>query len=484
MNKRIPVLLALLLLSGCAAEKPEPASEPTVEQVTMVVTADSIRRLEDYPELKKADLTGSTCYDALEAYHKAHADVDVQYTVSVGSRQADWQAQGLTLNRGEYSFDDLMEGLRHLPELSQLDLPLTELSEEQLDQLRKRYGNVDVECTVELLGTELRSDVEELDLSELTSEGLDEAIEKLPMLPKVQRVEMMDGEGKSRLSLSEVHRLQEILPDAFFHYSFELFGKTVSTDDESVEIVNRRIGDKGEEEARQALDILKNCKYFALDNCHFSNEVMAQMREDYRGRTKVVWRIFFANHGSCRTDRTVLRYVYNLYDYNCADLKYCEDAEYIDFGHNESLTDCSWVANMKNLKAIILSGSLINDLSAFENCENLEFLEIAYCSRISDLSPLKNCKNLIMLNTSFTSVEDTSPLDELPLERFCSVSSKIPVEEQERFQELHPDCLTLFRGKQPYGYCWRYHEDGCTPTDYYAHLKEVFGYPTPSETYW
>lgn len=333
---------------------------------------------------------------------------------------------------------------------------------------------------VELPCGRVDKEAAELDLSCLTREQVESTAKQLPLLKKVTRVEL----GTSELTPADVLRLQQALPEAEFHYCFTLLGQPVCTTDTAVEIVNGEASGDYEQELRQALELMRNCQSLRLDNCGVDNEVMAQIREDYRDRTKVVWRVFFAKKGSCMTDRKVIRYVYNMDDSNCSALKYCEDAEYVDFGHNETLTDCSWAAGMPRLKAAILSGSLVSDLSGFAACEDLEFLELAYCSRVKDLSPLENCRKLKMVNTSFTGVSDFSPLNGAPLERLCSVSSKAPPQEQERFRQVHPDCLTLFRGKQPYGYCWRYEKDGCTPTSYYALLKEVFHYPDTHDTTW
>ena len=57
--------------------------------------------------------------------------------------------------------------------------------------------------------------------------------------------------------------------------------------------------------------------------------------------------------GGCLTDRTVIRHVYGLYDYNSANLIYCEDAEFLDFGHNEILKQCDFVAGMPKLRAVM-----------------------------------------------------------------------------------------------------------------------------------
>ena len=192
--------------------------------------------------------------------------------------------------------------------------------------------------------------------------------------------------------------------EAHFHYVFDLFGKQVSTDDERIEFRNKRLGEKYEEELRQALEILRDCDYFLLENCRFDNELLAQLRDEYRGRTKIVWRIYFAKQGSCLTDRTILRYVYNVTNSTVSQLKYCEDVEYIDFGHNDTLSDWSWAAYMPNLKAIIVSGSMIKDLTPFASCKNLEFLELSNCGYLTDLTPLSQCTALQRLNISYTKI--------------------------------------------------------------------------------
>ena len=47
---------------------------------------------------------------------------------------------------------------------------------------------------------------------------------------------------------------------------------------------------------------------------------------------------------------------------------------------------------------------------------------------------------------------------------------------QNQFKEWHPDCLSRFTGKQPYGYGWRYIDNGITYNDYYANMRIVFRY--------
>ncbi len=312
------------------------------------------------------------------------------------------------------------------------------------------------------------------------------------MLPNLTAVELMDGAGQSKLSKEDVKTLMAAAPDAAFHYTFDFFGETLSTDDEEVKLSGKKIGDEGEAEVRAALDLLTNCKRFVLDNCQISNEVMAKIREDYRDRTKVVWRVYFGK-GSSLTDAQLMRAVGDLLDSNCSDLIYCEDVVCIDLGHNEWLTDTSFIAGMVNLEYCIISGAPIKDLTPFANCKKLKFLEIAFCEYLTDATPLAQCESLEMLNISNTHITDLTPLDDLPLTHLCAKVnpvgvSRVPKEEQERFVAKHPDCWTTFTGEQPYGPGWRYDEDGITPLPYYQQIRDWLLYDiyprTPNHTGW
>jgi hypothetical protein len=223
---------------------------------------------------------------------------------------------------------------------------------------------------------------------------------------------------------------------------------------------------------------------------------MAQLRNDYRDRTKIVWRVEFGK-GSTLTDVVAIRATHGLKDSTNKNLIYCEDVRFMDLGHNGEegsayLRDVSFVTGMPNLEAIILSGAYITDLTPFSGCKNLKFLEIAFCGMVQDLSPLAGCTSLEMLNIGSIKLTDLSALDNLPMTHlmarmYPSGKCPIPAEEQARFQELHPDCWASFTGSQPYGDGWRYDENG-DELPYYAMLRDVFKYDQdpniPNHTGW
>lgn len=478
------------LLPECEVEWDVPFQGKAIPNYTKsleitALTDDDIRMLVYFPKLQEIDATGCTDYTALENLTYAYPELTIRYFVDFGGMKFDPATQELVLEEGTYAYEDLMENLVHLPRISKLSFPRTTLTLAQLEEIKLLFPGVQLEYSVLFRGEEWDPATTEMDLSDLTSEEVEQVAKELAYFPNLARVELMDAEGKSALTLTDVQTLQEAAPTATFHFTYTFYKVTFSTTDTQVEFVNKYMKDKDEPEIRQILDIMDDCETMIFNNCHISNTVMASIRDDYRGQIKIVWRVFFGNGGSCLTNREVIKMVYGLTNGNSKALMYCEDARFIDFGHNESLTDISFIAYMPKLEAIILSGSPIRDLTPFKNHENLYFLEIAYCSYIEDLSPLSSCPNLGMLNISYTKVTDLSPLDGLTLDRLTLVKTPVEDEEIERFVTLQPDCWTVHKGDQPYGKGWRYEEDG-SQSEYYKMLasKDIFNYKHTSDTNW
>jgi len=456
------------------------------EVLTLSVLAEEdLDMLSWFPKLRKIDASACEDLDMVETLKEAYPELEVTYFVSLGSIVYPPDTTELVLEDGTYDHALMLENLAHLPQLTSLSFPRTTLTLEQLDEIGAKYPGISLSYTVSFRGQEMDPAITEMDLSDLTPEEVEQVARELKAFPNLETVELMDASDKSQLSLTDVQTLQEAAPGATFHYSFLFYNKKLSTTDTEVEYRNTWMKDSDEEQIRQILDVMDQCTKFTFNNCHIGNEVMSSIREDYRGRTKIVWRIFFGNGGSCLTDREVIKMVYGLTNANSKALMYCEDAKYIDFGHNETLTDISFVAYMPKLEAIILSGSPITDLSPFEGNTSLYFLEIAYCSRITDLTPLAGCTNLGMLNFSYCGVTDLSPIDELPITNLTFVKTPVSDEEVTRYKELNPDCWTVNSGSQPYGVGWRYNRDD-SQAEYYKKLAsaEVFNYANTSDTLW
>lgn len=483
---------AALILSGCgrnhapaeqAAAVPTAAvTAPTVattedpaltqEELTAVLEENQLYTLSRYPSLKRLDLSGSTCYSAILQYIQDHPEVAVTYTVDLGGTQVRNDTESITLTPDAFDYSALLENLQYLPAVSGITFPELSLDAAQLAALREAYPQIALDYTIELFGNTYGPDTDTLDLSYMESSRVEEAAGKLGLLPNLTSVKLSNS-----LSMEQVARLQDSNPGAVFEYSFYLFNQTLSTTTETVEFKNLNIGDEGEGKIRQALDILDSCSRFVLDNCKVSFEILAAIREDYREKTNVVWRVNFGDNYryTAMTDDEMIRAVYHVSDENVTPLKYCEGAKYIDMGHNEYLTDLSFVSGMPNLEAFIGSGSAVKELTGFENCKKLYWLELANCLALTNIDALAGCESLGYLNISYCKATSYMALDGLPLERFICLNPRASTEEQNTFLSIHPGCRVVYYGYSNPFTPWRYDDNGKTYNQYYKEvIRQVF----------
>lgn len=486
-----------LALSGCGGEPVEttvPTFEPIVlptappketvvetnpneeiETLTVVMDAGELYTLDHYPNLKSVDLSGSICYGAILDYVENHPQVDVTYTVSLGGMEVSSKDTSATLAAGSFDYHTLLANLRYLPGLISLKVPENALTAEQTAELMEAYPGIALDYSITLFGSTYSPETAQLDLSSMTGDQIEEACSKLPLMSKVTDVTLSNS-----LSFEQVNRLQDAAPHITYHYSFSLFGKTISTADTEILYKDLSLGADDEAKIRQALPILDRCQRFVLDDCGLENEVLAKLREDFRDGPKVVWRVYFGvgNRYNTLTDDDVIRCVENVTDSTCGPMKYLEDVVHADLGHNDTLTDLSFIGYMTKLETLIVSGCSVSDISGFENCKNLIWLEMSNCGKLKDITPLAGCKSLRYLNLSFTGVKSYEALDSLPLERFMCLSPKASTKEQNTFTTIHPkgECITVFYGyTNPYGYGWRYNDNGKTMFWYYKDvIREVF----------
>ena len=502
--KKIAVLFcvaAMLLCSGCGGGKPEetvvteppvitlppaPTEEETVpqtdpreeiEHLSAVMQAGEIYTLDYYPNLKSVDLSGSPCYDTILHYMEKHPQVDVTYTVSFGSGEISNKDTSATLAEGSYDPALLLENLRFLPALTSLTLRNPTMTAQEATSLEEAYPDIDLNYTVELLGNTYDAATTELDLSGMSASQVDEVLPRLGLLTNLASVKLSNS-----LSFADVDKLQAANPSAVFDYSFQLFGKTISTADKEIVYKGHSIGNEGEEKLREALTILDGCERFVLDNCGLDNEVLAKLRDDFRDQVKVVWRVYFGTNGryNTLTDDDTIRAVYNVTDATCGPMKYLEDVKYMDIGHNDQLSDLSFVSYMPELEVLIASESGVKDLTGFDNCKKLTWLELAYCYKLENIDALAGCDGLKYLNLSYSKVKTLEALDGLRLERFVYLKPKASTAEQNTFISIHPksECITVFYGySMPYSYGWRYDDNGKTMFWYYKDvIRKVFNY--------
>lgn len=421
--KKAPVILALvtaamlLCLTGCEMPKfvnaedyyvYEADAPRPVTRLKTVVTAETIGELEQYPDLQRLDLTGSTCYSEMLEYVLAHPDVTVLYDVEILGKQYPRETVSINLSGLEQAqVNGVAQLLRHFPDL--------------------RY------------------------------------------------VELMKEDGTCNLSYEDVRTLQSAAPNAAINYMFELFGQQISLGATSLEFTNVMIGDEGLSRIRDAITKMPRLQSIRLDNCGTTSEAMDALRQEYLS-LDIHWRVWFGKY-TCMTDETMLRLTNGLKNEHIGEMKYLTEAVYVDLGHNEYLSDLSFFEYMPNVKVLILSGTAVSDVTPLKNLKQLEWLELVFCDYLKDITPLEGCTGLKYLNISITRVSQLDALKNIPLERMVALQmSQLAQSEREEFAEAHPDALRVWWGTQPYGYGWRYSDQGYTFYKYYAEMREIFKY--------
>lgn len=456
------------------------ASNATELTVTSLTQEDLDIIYRYLPDVTKLDASGCHAYDLLEQFQRERSQCLVVYQVELGGSSADSKATELTLLPQDFQLETLRENLPHLSQVGAITFQSTELLPQELEALKAEFPEITIQATVNILGMECDSNTERLDLSDMTSQDVEAVSKQLALLPNLTYVELMNGDG-SRLEMADVKILKDSTPGVTFNYAFDFYGETINTADKEVVIRGLKIGDEGETNVRAALDLMDGCDRFVLDSCGLSNELLAKLRDDYRGKTKVVWRARVAE-GNILTDVECLYLIEDLTDRNCQNLIYFEDVRFLDAGHNENgrWTDLSFVSGMPNLETIIISGSSVADLTGIENCKKLRVFESGYCGYIKDITPLAGCESLERVNISFTSVRDLAPLDDLNIVQLCALngsSKRVSATEQQRFKNLHPDCETHYVGSQPYGQFWRYQADNAREfREWYIEMSTALDY--------
>ena len=276
------------------------SSDAQTLNITTLAEED-IRILKAYfPSLKQINVSDCQDYAALAQLALVLPDCDVNYQVALGAAAADPDAVELTLEPGRFDFDMLMENLVYLTNLETVHFPRAELTREQHAALEEAYPELKVTATVEILGQEYDEKTTTLDLSFLKSSDVEAVSEKLALLPALSEVQLMKAGSGSNLTLADVQKMNLAAPDVSFHYSFDFYGTSISTMDEEVILKNLVLEQDGfADQLRMVLDVMENCNRFVVESrgqydqmwMKISSAELAAVREEYRDKTKLVWRV-------------------------------------------------------------------------------------------------------------------------------------------------------------------------------------------------
>lgn len=465
-------LLCLWILCGCGTKE-----KANVQELTMVVTADTIGELEHYPDLISVDLSGSTCYEEIETYAAAHPEINVKYTVNIGNVDVENTADSLSIDSAW--IDELVANGRFLPSLQQLNIEGS-LSPQELLLLKDALPDVKLEASVSVLGNSYDINTEYLDLSEYAPVKALELAELIRALPNLSEINFNNHEGLCQWAPEDLDILKEAAPEnVVFDCSFELFGQAVSSRDEEIIYTWAAINDSGLEEIRKVLPYLSSCKRFVLDDCGVSNQEAAKLRDEFP-EAGIAWRIYF--YGDSFLTDTDTIWTRAVDSTNSDGLNYFKDVVYLDIGHSVGLNTTEFLNYMPKLQVAIIAINQVSDISPIVNCPELEYLEL-FTTNVSDISPLASCTKLEHLNIGNNKyLTDITPLYSLPnLKRLACILNNVPQEQLDEIKELMPDCEMIFEGVHPVDSGWRLLANGSW-AERYALLRKQIGYPGSPKT--
>lgn len=457
-------------------------------ELTAVLQSGETEALSLFKNLVAADLSGSECYEEIAAWAQANPGLLVKYTVTLpdGSVHSN-DTTSLDLSAMPVGdVDRLCRALQALPKLSRVKLGTVgenaAISLSDAAALRSALPEVEFDFGLSLMGQSVAPDAEKLDLSALMPDQVQDAAAVLSCLPNLKEIELGSQDSNS-LSWEDIGLLAAACPKAKLNYRFSLYGQELSLDAESLDFSHTPMDDEGAA-IRQILPLMKNCTYLDMDYCGVSNEAMAAIREE-NPNVDVVWRIWFGENYSVRTDTERIlasKPTVGGMIYDGSVLQYCTKLKYLDLGHNDDLSDLSFVSTMPELEVLIIAMTSISDLSPLTNCPKLEYLEIQE-TPIADLSPLASCTALAHLNIcNMKNVTDASALYGLSkLERlWVGTNTPIPEEQKAELKAKLPGCDVNTAVGDPHEK-WRYSAYDPDEPKYYwvpRHelLREQMGY--------
>ena len=346
-----------------------------------------------------------------------------------------------------------------------------------------------------IMGKSYPLNIESIDLRGLNDTLVDETAVQLKRLTKLKTVTLGSWE-ESPVTWGKMNELHTACPQAAIDYESSIYGKTFNLSDEEMDLKYVSIKDEGRL-LKLITACMTNLTFLDMDTAGVSDEKMAELR-DSLPNTEVVWRVWFGDAYSVRTD--VERILASqpshggmLDRYNSEALKYCTDVKYLDVGHNDALDDISFVAYMPKLEVAILAMDNWSDATPLASCTELEYLEMQ-TTLCTDLSPLSGLKNLRHLDIAYiVDLEDISPLYSLTeLERlWVGSNNRVPKEQIEQMRAAAPNCEvndTVY--DDPTGGRWRYVDYNDKAYIFILHpryekLREQFGYTSADFSfYW
>ena len=461
----------------------------SAESVTASISRWDVEELDRFQNLKSADLRGSSCYQEIAAWAESHPETAVNFSIPL-SNGTSFDSMDEELDLSWVDAEHLSETLGVLPYSKKLrTLRLGEVGGDRLtlqDLLRihELFPDMHLEFSAILAGQRVDSSAASIDLSALGHEDARAAAMVLGQMGNLRTIEL-GAQESSQLGWEDIALLKASTPEAKFSYRFTLYGQALDLDAEKLDFRGTQIDDEGAA-LYPVLSCMNRCTYLDMDSTGVSDEALAAIR-DLFPQTKVVWRVWFGDNYSVRTDTERIYASKPSVGGMITDptpLMYCMDVKYLDLGHNEEMDNINFAMYMPKLEVLIIAMTGVSDLSPLKNCANLEYLELNSSPGVHDLGPLEGHTALRHINIACCpEISDISPLYGVTkLERlWIGNETPIPAEQVAKMKEAAPGCKIDTTTSDPHGNAWRFTDyDPEIPKYYwvprYELLREQLGY--------
>ena len=432
------------------------------EKISAVIGRRDVAKLDYFTRLKSADLRGSSCPAEIAQWAALHPQVQVLYTVVLpNGERVENTVKELDLEwmtaEDVPAMLDALSGLNNIRSLRFGEVG-GQLGIQDMQAIRALKPDAAFHFSAVIGGKVFDGEAESLDLRDARHEDVQALAVVLSCMSRLTTVELGSEEAGS-IPWPDIALLKSTRPDVQFHYSFTLYGKQIDLDTERLDYRGLPIRDNGDA-LYSVLSCMNHCSYVDLDSTGISDSSLEKLRALFP-QTKIVWRVWFGENYSVRTDvERILASKPTVGGMirDASMLRYCTDVKYLDLGHNDDLTDLSFVASMPNLEVLIIAMTGVTDISPLRSCPRLEYLELN-STNVSDLGPLEKLTGLHHLNiAACPRIKDITPLYGLTeLERlWIGRDTPVPEEQARRMKELAPACKVNTTTDDPHGDAWRF----------------------------
>lgn len=467
----------------------------SLNRLTRLETADvsggsvsSLPRLENCQSLRLLKAEGSSfsaqeCVDFLNA----HPDAALDCGVVIGGSSFPSLA-------GSVSPSDAMEdadirGFAALRRLQTLDLTGSVVSDETFEYLRQALPGCEIARSLMFEGTEYLSTADTVKLpADFTEGNLDEKLARLKYFPSL---EVVDASAIS--DTAALIDLKNRLPQYAVRWNITVMGVKTDTAAEELDLNRKKYSrDQFIAEFDEKFPLFHNLKKVYMLSCGLYNADMDVIINRYPD-IKFVWYVSVARW-KVRSDAvsfsTLIQHKSDGRQFTEASFaplfKYCTDLVALDMGHCH-IMDLTQFANLKNLRGLILTDNFVNDLSPLSKLEKLQFIEMN-SNYVKSVAPLAGLKDLQMVNLyNSHDIKDLSPLYNHSSLRMVIFDKEVPKDEQQRFIDTNPDCMTFFAVENELArtttVAWRADALREKFKQTFRHWKNVTGFDEETETF-